>query len=112
MNDAVDEPLPGKGPPGRGRRLIRPLQVAVSVVAALAAVAVAAGLASDGDDGTAATVATAAAGAAVAVVVAAPIGRLIFLAVRWWRLGDVVFARRTLALVGLVAMAAFVAWLL
>lgn len=84
---------PHLGPRGRGRRLIRPLQIASVGAFGLGL----AGALLPRDTGRVAGLLL------LALLVATPAARVLFLAQRWWRLGDRRYASVALALVGTIA---------
>jgi len=90
---------PGHGPRlVRRRVLVRVLIVLTASLSALAALVVA--LPPPAEEPVAV--------ATVALLIAAPVLRVGWLGVRWWRLGDRRFAAVALALIGVVALAAVV----
>lgn len=90
---------PGHGPRlVRRRVLVRALIVLTATLSALAALVVV--LPAPAEEPVAV--------ATVALLIAAPVLRVAWLGVRWWRLGDRRFALVAAALIGVVALAAVV----
>lgn len=100
MSDtAPDDSRSGRGPRGRGRKLIAPLRLtsAAALLTALLALAM---------PGRAGTTAGA---VMLTLLVAAPLGRIAFLAVRWWQLGDRAYSLRATALLVAIGLGGLVA---
>lgn len=91
----------GGGPRGRGRRLIRPLRLATTTAAVAAAAAVVLPGRPSVMAGT----------LVLAVVIAGPLGRVAFLAGRWWQLDDRPYAGRAAGLLVVVTAGAVIALL-